>query len=196
MSFREIHVFAPGVPGVPPLGLSVMPNAVPLQLMGVPTNSLLPGVQANSLAAGADQAAAMVGPMLPFNAKSQQGAGEHRQRQPRQNTDQQQHPQKLQLDSNQESSFEHPSEKPAPLPSPVPVPQIYLVRAALVLLERLPYQGMCPGGLMVVWEGMAVCNATAAGSLAGTDGRHKEGRCGGRLGWVSACAKGEVPRLV
>ena len=32
---------------------------------------------------------------------------------------------------------------------------------------------------MVVWEGMAVCNATAAGSLAGTDRRHKEGRGGG-----------------
>jgi hypothetical protein len=46
-----------------------MPNAVPPQLMGVPTNALLPGVQANSLAAaGADQAAPMVGPMFPFNA--------------------------------------------------------------------------------------------------------------------------------
>ena len=47
---------------------------------------------------------------------------------------------------------------------------------------------------MVVWEGMAVCNATAAGSLAGTDRRHKEGRWGG--GGVAACAKGGVLRPV
>ena len=170
MSFRDIRVVAPGVPGFPPPGLSVMPTAVPPQLMGVPTNALLPGVQANSLAAvGADQAALMVGPILPFDAmphmphmfmqpqqmqqaaqpqgqqnqqESQQGSGKHCQRQPRRNTDQQQGPQKLQFLAKQESSFERPSEKPAPLPSSVLVPAVDLVHAMWALVECLPYEGM------------------------------------------------------